>query len=122
VRRVCSAFQRRDAAAIIKSLPYYQYNSGLRFGLFGDGEGQTGNPSLMRRWLSGSAVRCTYVTPDRHGHGTLLAGIWKQPAPWALMTIDTFNGRWKINDFTFGQQARLFAAMHTTRPILPFKG
>src|SRR5579859_1161908 len=39
VRSLCAAFARRDAAAVTRDLPYYQYNSGLRYGMLGDGEG-----------------------------------------------------------------------------------
>jgi hypothetical protein len=122
VRNVCKAFSHGDAQTLIGDLPYYQYNSGLRYGQLGDGLGETGDPSLMRTWLSAGKPHCVRLTPDRAGHGTLLTTHWKTNAPAALLDLDTFNGHWKINDFTFGTLAALGVAMHTSTPILAYRG
>jgi hypothetical protein len=119
---ICAAFGRSDAGAIINSLMYYQYNSGLRYGTLGDGEGQTGDPSLMRTWLSGRRVQCRYFTPDSAGHGTVLTAGWQSPGRWSLIELDTVQGHWKINDFTFGNQGSLFRAMRVAGIILPYHG
>jgi hypothetical protein len=121
VRTLCTALRRRDARTIVDSLPHYQYNSGLRYGYLGDGEGQTGDPSLLGTWLAKNQVRCVYFTPDVAGHGLLLTRGWPLPSGnWSLIEMDTFNGRWKINDFTFGRFPRLFQAMHLAHPILRY--
>jgi hypothetical protein len=122
VRAICAAFAGRNAGIIIGLLPYYQYNSGLRYGMLGDGEGQTGDPGLMRSWLANADVRCRYVSADDHGHGTVLATGWPQAGGSALIDLDTFSGRWKINDFTFGGHGALLQAMQTARPVLPYRG
>jgi hypothetical protein len=111
----------RDAGTVINQLPYYQYNSGLRYGMLGDGEGETGDPSLMRTWLSRSGVQCKYFTPDVAGHGTVLTRGWAQPGGWGLIEMDTFNGHWKINDFTFGGGPALYHAMRVAGPILAYR-
>jgi hypothetical protein len=116
---ICSAFRRQDAGTIINLLPYYEYNSGLRYGNFGDGAGQTGDPSLMRDWLQGSHVRCSRYSPGLFGHGVVLTSGWKQ-GNWSLVEADIFNGKWKINDFTFGDQRTLYQAMQADRPILTY--
>jgi hypothetical protein len=118
---LCKAFATGDASSVINSLPYYLYNSGLRYGYLGDGEGQSADPSLLRTWLPGAHVRCDYFTPDVAGHALLLTSGWKLPGgPWSLLDLDIFQGHWKINDFTFGSQVNLFHAMHTAHPILSF--
>ena len=123
VRTLCSAFAARNAGAVINSLPYYQYNNGLRYGNLGDGEGQTGDPSLMNTWLAGAHVRCINFTPDVAGHGALLTAGWAKPnQPASLLELDTFNGHWKINDFTFGSHAALYGAMQTAGPVLAYRG
>jgi len=116
----CRAFASGDAATISNELPYYQYNSGVRYGSLGDGEGQTGDPSLLGTWLQGGTVRCEYYTPDIAGHGTFLASGWNQPGGWSLIELDIFNGAWKINDFTFGSRGALYQAMQTSQPILAY--
>lgn len=121
VTDICLAFRSRHASAITAELPYFQYNSGLRYGQLGDGEGQTGDIGLMNTWLSHSAVRCVLYTPGEAGHGTLLTSGWSQPGGWALLDLDTYDGHWKINDFTFGKQADLTYAMHVMHPILPYR-
>jgi hypothetical protein len=113
---------RSDATAVINSLMYYQYNSGLRYGTLGDGEGQTGDPSLIRTWLSSRHVHCRYFTPDAAGHGTVLTEGWPAPGSWSLIEFDTIQGRWKINDFTFGQSGALYRAERVAGPILPYHG
>ena len=118
----CHAFAAGDTNTISNELPYYQYNSGLRYGTLGDGEGQTGDPSLLGTWLQGGTVRCQYFTPDVAGHGTLLTSGWQQPGGWSLIELDTFNGAWKINDFTFGDCASLYRAMQTSQPIVTYHG
>lgn len=123
VRGICRALAAKNAQAVINDLPYYQYNSGMRWGMLGDGAGTTSDPSQLRAWLANSRVRCSRYTPDTSGHGTLLAGGWTQPGPWALIELDVFpGGNWKINDFTFGRQPVLYDAMQTAGPRLPYRG
>ncbi|MGI8827024.1 MAG: hypothetical protein ACR2JC_15550 [Chloroflexota bacterium] len=119
---LCAAFRAKNAGAVTSQLPYYQYNSGLRYGNFGDGEGQTGDPSMMGTWLAQSTVRCVMFTAAAAAHGTLLTRGWAQPGRWGLVELDTFNGHWKINDFTFGKQRDLFSAMHVAGPIYRYRG
>lgn len=119
---LCSAFAAGNADAVINLLPYYQYNSGLRYGMLGDGEGQTGDPSLLRTWMAGGGIYCTYFTPSDGAHGTLLTSGWKGPAVWSLVELDIFNGKWKLNDLTFGDRNSLYGAMRTALPILPYHG
>lgn len=119
---ICHSFATRDASTIINALPYFQYNSGLRYGTMGDGEGQTADPALLHTWLSSTTVTCNFFTRDVAGHGTLLASGWTQPGGWSLVDLDTYGGHWKINDFTFGDRATLYNAMHTGGPIVPFRG
>jgi hypothetical protein len=73
VKSLCQAFQKKDSNTVIADLPYFQYNSGLRWGMMGDGEGNTSDPSTVRSWLAASNVHCDYYTPGENGHGTLLA-------------------------------------------------
>lgn len=120
VGSLCGAFRRRDAGAVSSMLMRYEYNSGLRYGNFGDGEGQTGDPSLLNTWLANSNVRCRYFTPDVVGHGTLLTQGWDQTGGWGLIEMDVINGDWKINDFTFGSYSTLWWAMHSAHPILTY--
>jgi hypothetical protein len=122
VRTLCAAFARKDASAVTSALPYYQYNSGLRYGTFGDGEGQTGDPSLMATWLSHSHVQCKFQSSGSHGHGTVLATGWPQQGGTALIEFDTYSGRWKVNDFTFGAYGPLWRAMQTANPLRPYAG
>lgn len=123
VHTICRALAARDAGTIINSLAYYQYNNGLRYGNMGDGEGQTGDPSLMNTWLAHAHARCMYFTPDQAGHGVLLTGGWAAPnLPSSLIELDIFNGHWKINDFTFGSQGALYTAVQTSGPILSYRG
>ncbi len=119
---ICHSFAARDASTIINALPYFQYNSGLRYGSMGDGEGQTADPALMRNWVASSKVTCNFFTRDVAGHGSLLASGWTQPGGWSLLDLDTYGGHWKINDFTFGDRASLYGAMQTSGPIVPFRG
>ncbi|GAC1445531.1 MAG: hypothetical protein NVSMB52_06910 [Chloroflexota bacterium] len=102
-------------------LPYYQYNSGVRYGRLGDGEGQTGDPALIGTWLAGTSIKCVLFTGDVAGHGTVLTSGWAQPGGWNLIEMDTFNGVWKINDFTFGDRSALYQAMQATRPVLKYR-
>ena len=120
VRGLCSAFRAGNGAAIRGSLMYYQYNSGLRWGMLGDGEGHTSDPSLIDSWLAGSHVRCTSITPGVAGHGTLLTVGWSKPAAASLLDLDLINGHWKINDFTFAGEQVLAQAMQVGHPILPY--
>jgi hypothetical protein len=122
IHRFCQALKQKDTNTLSSLLPYYQYNSGLRYGMLGDGEGETGDPSLFSTWLQNANVRCDYFTPDVAGHGTVLASGWIIPGPWSLIDMDIFNGAWKINDFTFGNRAALMRAMHTSHPILAYRG
>lgn len=122
VRVICGALARRDAGTVTAALPYYQYNSGLRYGMLGDGEGQTGDPSLMTTWLAHSHVQCKLQSSGSHEHGTVLATGWPQPGGTALIEFDTYSGRWKINDFTFGVYGPLARAIQTAGPIVPYTG
>jgi hypothetical protein len=123
LRTVCAALSSRDTTTLRGALPYFQYNSGLRYGVLGDGEGQTTDPSALATWLASSRVRCSYFTPDVAGHGTLLASGWIQaPGRWSLIELDTFAGSWKMNDFTFGSRADLYAAMQTSHPVAVYRG
>ncbi len=122
VRSLCAAFARKDPASVTRDLPYYQYNSGLRYGMLGDGEGQTGDPSLMATWLAHSSVRCALQSSGSHGHGTVLATGWPLRGGSALIEFDTYAGRWKINDFTFGPYGALYRALQTARPIVRYAG
>jgi hypothetical protein len=121
---LCRALAGHDATAVGNLLPHYQYNNGVRYGVLGDGEGTTGDPSILTTWLAQSHVRCVLDTPDVAGHGTVLAGGWVgTPGPWALIEADVYNGSdWRINDFTFGNRAALYTAMQTSHPILPYHG
>lgn len=119
---LCSAFAARNAGTVINLLPYFAYNSGLRYGMLGDGEGQTGDPSLMRSWLAQAHPHCVSFTPGYNAHGTVLTVGWQAPGPVALLDLDIFNGHWKINDFTFGSRAALSTAMRTSFPIVAYKG
>jgi len=113
---LCTAFATRDATAVQGALPYYQYNNGVRYGWLGDGEGQTADPSILTSWLNQGTIRCKDFTPDMDGHGTLLAAGWPLRGGWNLIEMDTYGGVWKINDFTFGDQPTLFAAMQQAYP------
>jgi len=120
VHHLCRSLAAADAAAIRSLLPYYQYNSGVRFGTFGGGEGETGDPAIISSWLAGGRVRCRSYTRDIAGHGTLLAGGWNVSGGWALLDLDTFGGVWKVNDFTFGRFHVLFHAMRTFHSVLRY--
>jgi hypothetical protein len=123
VDSLCSAFQKKDASAVIGYLPYFQYNSGLRWGMLGDGEGNTSDPATVRTWLAASNVHCRYYTPGENGHGTLLATGWSHPGPASLVEVDIYpSGKWKINDFTFGATSTLYDAMQAAGPRIPFHG
>jgi hypothetical protein len=119
---VCSALASGNATTIIDLLPYYQYNSGLRYGTLGGGEGQSADPSLMRTWLASARPHCVTFTPGVMGHGTVLTVGWKTPAPASIIELDMFNGHWKVNDFTFAGQSALERAMKTSSPILTYRG
>lgn len=118
---VCSALASGNAKQIIDLLPYYQYNSGLRYGTLNGGEGQTGSPSLMDTWLASARPHCVSFTPGVMGHGTVLTVGWKTPAPASIVEFDMFNGHWKVNDFTFATRAALERAMHVSSPILRYR-
>lgn len=124
ITSLCHALTHRDAGAVIAALPHYQYNSGLRYGYLGDGEGQTADPGNARNWLASSHVACEYFTPDASGHGVVLTRGWSMPqGPWSLVEVDIFAGHWKINDFTFGTRQTLYHALLTTSgPVLRFAG
>lgn len=115
---ICHAFTQGDAGAIINSLPYYQYNNGLRYGTLGGGAGTSTDPSTMKGWLSHAGVRCTYFTPDIAGHGTVLTKGWRIMGGWSLIELDMFSGHWKINDLTFSTGNALYRAMQTAGPTL----
>jgi hypothetical protein len=99
---------------------YYQYNSGLRWGMLGDGEGHTSDPSLMSTWLASTRPRCVSFSSGAGGHGNVLTSGWVQPAAWGIVELDNVNGHWKINDFTFGSQGALAHAMQVSRPIIQY--
>lgn len=118
---VCSALASGNANTIIDLLPYFQYNSGLRYGTLGGGEGQTADPSIMRTWLASARPHCVTFTPGIMGHGTVLTVGWKTPAPASIVELDMFNGHWKVNDFTFASQSALERAMQTSSPTVPYR-
>jgi hypothetical protein len=120
VRTVCAALTRKDASTVTRDLPYYQYNSGLRYGTLGDGEGQNGDPRLMASWLAHAHVRCTFQSSGSHGHGVVLATGWPQHGGTALIELDVYAGRWKINDLTFGRYGALYRAMRTAGPVVRY--
>ncbi len=123
LRTLCGAMTAGNAGALTGHLMHYQYNSGLRWGMLGDGEGQTADPGIMSTWLSGSHVRCRSYSPNSAGHGTLLTSGWARPGPWSLLDLDLLNGQWVINDFTFSTGPALARAMHgVTKPIIPYRG
>jgi hypothetical protein len=123
VTGLCTALSNKDAGKVIKDLPNYQYNSGVRYGFFGDGEGHSGDPSVLNTWLAADRIMCRYVSADSAGHGLLLTSGWTKPGgPWNLIEVDIFSGQWKINDFTFANQATLWRAMHLSRSIIPYRG
>lgn len=119
---VCQAFVSRDVPALQGFLPNYQYDTGLRYGSLGDGEGQTGSPSLFGSWLAGAKVTCVAYTPDLAGHATILTSGWKRAGGSALIDVDTFNGAWKFNDFTFGTEPALRTAMNGAVPAIRYQG
>jgi len=98
----------------------YQYNTGVRYGNLGDGEGQSADPSILSTWLGSAVISCRYYTPDVAGHGTLLTSGWRLAGGWGLIEMDNLDGTWKINDFTFGTSSALYYAMHTSHPILAY--
>lgn len=123
VRTLCRGMSAGNASVVTGRLMHYQYNSGLRWGMLGDGEGQTADPSTMTTWLSGSHVQCRSFSPNVAGHGTLLTSGWAQPAAWSLLDLDLLNGQWVINDFTFSTGPALARAMHgVNHPILTYRG
>jgi hypothetical protein len=122
VRSLCGALSRGDSKAVSGSLMYYQYNSGLRWGMLGDGEGHTADPGLLRTWLARARPHCVSFSPGHAGHGNLLTSGWREPAPWGIVEMDMLHGHWKINDFTFGSGTALARAMQVERPILPYHG
>jgi hypothetical protein len=123
VNSLCRALAGKNSKVVQADLPYYQYNSGLRWGLMGDGLGHTDDPALLNSWLSGGSPHCAAYTPDAAGHGTLLATGWGTPGPSALIELDVYPGKhWKINDFTFGSRVALRNAMQTAGPAIPYSG
>jgi hypothetical protein len=119
---ICRAFAAGNQGAITGSLMNYQYNTGLRYGVIGDGEGRSADPSLMGTWLAGSHVQCVSFSPGFNSHGAVLTRGWKQPAPWSLVELDLLNGHWKINDFTFGRRTAMLWAMQSAKPVLTYHG
>jgi hypothetical protein len=120
---ICHALSRGDAAGVNAHLMHYQYNSGLRWGMFGDGEGTTSDPSAMYTWLSGSHVVCRAESANAGGHASLLTSGWARPGPWSLLDLDLLNGQWVINDFTFGAARPLARAMHgVAQPVMRYRG
>lgn len=123
LRTLCQAMSSGNATAVTTHLMHYQYNSGLRWGMLGDGEGQTADPSTMSTWLSGSHVQCRSYSPNIAGHGTLLTSGWARPGAWSLLDLDLLNGQWVINDFTFSTGPALAQAMHgVSHPIITYRG
>jgi hypothetical protein len=118
---VCRRLAVRDAGPLSADLANYQYNTGLRYGILGDGEGANGDPSLFATWLRHGPVRCVSYTPDIAGHGTLVTRGWPLEGGWAITDLDTFGGIWKLNDFTFGKRSAILAAMRTSAPVISFR-
>lgn len=111
-----------DSKKLADSLMYYQYNSGLRWGMLGDGEGQTADPSLLGTWLAQARPRCISLSSGVAGHGSVLTSGWREPGPWSIIEMDVVGGGWKINDFTFGSHGALAQAMQVGQPLLPYHG
>lgn len=119
----CRALRAGNASAIISELPYYKYNNGVYYGNFGQGGGQTSDPSLVRTWMSTSHVSCQYTDTGKNAHGVMLTSGWSASGgAWALIETDIFGGHWKINDFTFGRRADLYRAMLTSSPVVSYRG
>jgi hypothetical protein len=122
VRGLCSALSSRNGSTVGSDLMDYQYNSGLRWGMLGDGEGHTSDPSLLNTWLAQAGPKCTAYSAGTAGHGVVMAVGWSQPGPASLIELDTISGTWKINDFTFGSRATLAQRMQIARPVLRYRG
>jgi len=112
LKSFCNGMQDHNGKVVASFLPYYQYNSGVRYGQMGDGAGQTGTPGLLRTWVRTGHIRCVDTGPDIAGHAVLLSRGWPQPGGWSLTEFDVYNGVWKINDFTFGDEKVLRDRMH----------
>ncbi|HZS93942.1 MAG TPA: hypothetical protein VFA78_04035 [Chloroflexota bacterium] len=118
---ICNALAAGNSGTIIANLPHYEYNSGVRYGTYGAGPGQTGDPSLIHTWLTGARPRCRFYTPGVEGHGAILTSGWKMGANhWAILEADLFSHKWRINDFTFGPQSKLHPALHIAGPVLMY--
>lgn len=123
IHSLCHSMSRGDAGSLAGHLMHYQYNSGLRWGMYGDGEGTTSDPGTLSTWLSGSHVHCLSFSPNVAGHGTLLTAGWARPGASALLDLDLLNGQWVINDFTFSSGPVLARAMHAVaHPVLTYRG
>lgn len=122
VQSLCGNLASGNSSGITGVLMYYQYNTGLRWGMMGDGEGHTDNPSVMSTWLASAHPRCVSFSTGAAGHGAVLTSGWSRPAPWSIVEADVINGGWKINDFTFGSHQQLAQAMQVVAPTLAFHG
>lgn len=119
VATLCRALRSADTSVVSGDLSNYQYNTGVRWGYMGDGEGQTSDPSIFSAWLAARTVRCAYSTPDSAGHGALLTRGWHVTGgPWSIIELDTYSGQWKITDFTFGRPGVLYRALRTAGPAV----
>ncbi|HZT97483.1 MAG TPA: hypothetical protein VFB34_11680 [Chloroflexota bacterium] len=113
---ICNALTSRNAQPIINDLPYYQYDSGVYYGPFNRGEGQTGQPSLINQWLQSGSESCVRFAPSQMGHGAVVTKGWPVTGGWAILDLDRFNGAWKIDDFTFGTRWQAMYALTSTEP------
>ncbi len=117
LKSFCTGAQEHNSNVVASFLPYYQYNSGVRYGQMGDGAGQTGSPDLLRTWVRTGHIQCVDTGPDISGHAVLLSRGWPRPGGWSLTEFDVYNGVWKINDFTFGHENILRNRMQIAGPL-----
>jgi hypothetical protein len=122
LQTVCGNLARGNASGISASLMHYQYNSGLRWGTLGDGLGRSDDPSLLNTWLAHARPHCVSYSSGQAQHGAVLTSGWSQPARWAIVEMDVVNGKWRINDFTFGPHRAMAQAMQIVAPTVPFHG
>lgn len=115
---LCGALSSANATTVENDLPYFEYNSGLYYGTFNQGEGQTGSPGLLQQWLPGHHVQCVEFMPAVVGHAAVVTRGWPLDGGWNLVEFDKYNGHWKINDFTFGNARQVEYALRSTSPAV----
>jgi hypothetical protein len=110
VKKICTAFQSRNASFIENSLMYYQYNTEIYSGPFNLGLGSFKPVTSMEPWLQAGNVRCFRVGQSVLGHGNLATKGWSFEGGWAILDLDKRGKNWHINDFTFGTRAQVMGA------------